>query len=59
MFKVKISKNKYIEMIENRFISILLGLNRNEIIKGINEIENKFGKNLKFKDKLICLIFEK
>ena len=33
-------------MIENRFISILLGLNKNEIIKGINEIESKFGKNL-------------
>ena len=46
-------------MIENRFISILLGLNKNEIIKGINEIKSKFGKNLNFRDKLICLIFEK
>ena len=59
LFKVKISKKKYIEMIENRFISILLGLNKNEIIKGINEIKSKFGKNLNFRDKLICLIFEK
>ena len=38
LFKVKISKNNYIKMIKNRYISILLGLSFNEISRGIDEL---------------------
>ena len=55
-FKVTISKNKYVEMIKNKYISILLNLNKDQILKGINEIKCKYPKILKFNDKLICLI---
>ena len=55
-FKVKISRNKYVEMIKNRYISILLNFKKDQILKGINEINYKYNKILKFNDKLICLI---
>ena len=46
-------------MIKNRYISTLLDLSLNEIIKGIDEIKIKYKKKLSFKDKLICLILNK
>ncbi len=58
-FRVKITKNKYLEMIKNRYISTLLNFKSNEISKGIDEINQKFKKTLSFNDKLICLILEK
>ena len=58
-FKVKISRDKYIEMIKNRYISTLLGLSLHEILKGINQINLKYEKTLSFNDKLICLILDK
>ena len=58
-FKVKISIMKYIEMINNRYISILLNMNKNQILKGIDEINFKYKKMLTFDDKLICLILNK
>ena len=58
-FKVKISRDKYTEMIKSRYISILLGLSLNEILKGINQINLKYEKTLSFNDKLICLILDK
>ena len=58
-FKVKISIRKYIEMINNRYISTLLNMNRNQILKGIDEINYKYHKVLVFNDKLICLILNK
>ena len=57
-FKVKISKKKYIEMISKKFISILLSLNNKQILTGINEIDLKYKKNLKFYDKLVCIIIK-
>ena len=57
-FKVNITKKKYIKMIENRYISILLSFKSNEINKGIKEIDDKFRKNIVFSDKLICLILK-
>tara|TARA_Y100000992_G_scaffold48721_1_gene28480 strand:+ start:210 stop:914 length:705 start_codon:yes stop_codon:yes gene_type:complete len=54
-FKVKISKNKYLEMIKNRYISTLLNLNSNQILKGVDEINYKYKKKISFNDKLICL----
>ena len=50
---------KYIEMINNRYISILLNMSKNQILKGIDEINNKYRKTLIFNDKLICLILDK
>ena len=58
-FKVKISREKYMEMIKNRYISTLLNLSNAEILKGINEISRKYSKRLNFKDRLICRIFKK
>ena len=58
-FKVKISITKYIEMITNRYISTLLNMNKNQILKGIDEIKYKYQKVLIFNDKLICLILDK
>ena len=58
-FKVKISTKKYIEMIKNRYISTLLSMSNNQILKGIDEINYKYRKVLIFNDKLICLILNK
>ena len=58
-FKVKISREKYVEMIKNRYISILLNLSNAEILKGICEISSKYNKKLNFKDRLICLVLKK
>ena len=56
IFKVKISKIKYIQMIKKRYISTLLSFNEKQIADGLIEIKNKYKKELKFKDRLICLI---
>ena len=56
IFTVKILKQKYIQMILNRYISTLLNFNINEINKGIDEINLNFNNTIKFKDKLLCLI---
>ena len=58
-FKVKISRDKYTEMIKNRYISTLLGFSLHEILKGINQINLKYKKTLSFNDKLICIILDK
>ena len=57
-FKVKISREKYVEMIKNRYISTLLNLSNTEILKGIGEIRGKYNKRINFKDKLICLFLK-
>ncbi len=59
VFKVKITRKKYIQMIRNRYISTLLNFKSKEINEGINEISTKYRKNLRFNDKLICLILKK
>ena len=56
IYNVKITKKKYLNMIKNRYISTLLTLNKKELSKGLKEINIKYKKNIKFKDKLICLI---
>ena len=58
-YKVKISKKKYINMISKKFISTLLNFNKEQIVTGIKEIELKYKKNLKFNDKLVCVILKK
>ncbi len=55
-FDVKISKKKYLNMIKNRYISILIFLSKNQLSQGNNEIELKYKDIIKFRDKLICII---
>ena len=55
-FKVKVNKKKYLEMIRNRYISILSLLSKKQISNGIHEINLRYKDTIKFKDKLICII---
>jgi len=59
LFKVNVSKKKYLNMIEKRYISILLNFNQKEINIGLSEIYDKYKKMIKFNDRLICLILSK
>ena len=56
IYKVKIIKKSYLKMIQNRYISTLLPLTKEELLKGIKEINLKYKNNIKFNDKLICVI---
>ena len=58
-FKVKISKRKYLQMIKNKFISILLNFSKKQILDGIKEINLKYDEYLIFNDRLICLSLNK
>ena len=56
VYNVKIQKKKYLEMIENRYISTLIPLSKKQLIQGVQEINSKYKSILRFKDKLICII---
>ena len=56
IFNVKLGKKKYLDMIKNRYISILIPLSKKQLIQGTQEIELKYNNELRFKDKLICII---
>jgi len=56
IFNVKIGKKKYLNMIKNRYISTLIPLSKKQLIQGTQEIELKYNNELRFKDKLICII---
>ena len=58
-FNVKISKKKYMSMIKNRYMSCLLNLSKEEINRGIDEINFNFENHLNFTDTLKCLSFRK
>ena len=58
-YEVKILKNKYLQMIRNRYISTLLDFTDKQINDGIIEIKNDYRNILKFKDRLICFILKK
>tara|TARA_A100001015_G_C14935120_1_gene690103 strand:- start:501 stop:1208 length:708 start_codon:yes stop_codon:yes gene_type:complete len=58
-FKVSISKQKYISMIKERYISCLLNISKRELNDGIGEIKFKFRNQIKFTDTLKCLSFRK
>ena len=59
IFKVKITKDSYLQMIKNRFTSCLLNLSSKELKIGIKEIKKKYIKKLVFYDKLICISYKK
>ena len=58
-YKVKILKSKYLQMINDKYISILLDFDLNQIKEGINEIDLNFKKRIIFNDKLKCIIISK
>ena len=57
-YRVKLKKKKYLNMIQNRYISTLLAFTNKELFNGSKEINLKYKKNISFKDKLICLILQ-
>jgi len=59
VFKVKMIRGIYIQMIKNRFNSCLLALSSKEIKTGIEEIKKKYKKKLIFSDNLICISYKK
>jgi hypothetical protein len=58
-FNVKMPKKKYLNMIKNRYISILLKFSPKKILDGVREIDLEYKKILRFKDKLQCIIINK
>ena len=58
-FEVKISKQKYIKMIKNRYISCLLNITKKDLADGIGEIKSKYKDKIKFTDTLNCIIYKK
>ena len=46
-------------MINDKYISILLDFDLNQIKEGINEIDLNFKKRITFNDKLQCIIISK
>tara|TARA_B100000795_G_scaffold261463_1_gene238273 strand:+ start:167 stop:925 length:759 start_codon:yes stop_codon:yes gene_type:complete len=58
-FKVSITKNKYIQMLKHRYISCLVNLDKNQISKGIKEIEDIHPNKMMFDDILICVKYKR
>lgn len=58
-FKVKITKDSYLQMIKNRFTSCLLNFSSKELKTGTEEVKKKYKKKLIFNDKLICISYKK
>jgi len=58
-FRVNISKQKYIRMIRERYISCLLNMSSKEINLGISEIKLKYKNQIKFTDTLKCISYRK
>ena len=59
IYEVKIKKQKYLKMIKDRYISTLLDFTLNDIQIGFKEIKLKFKNEIKFRDKLKCIIIKK
>ena len=58
-FRVNLQKTNYIQMIENKYISCLLNLSKNEIKKGVIEIKSNYRNQIKFTDTLNCISYKK
>ena len=58
-FKVNMSKQKYVRMIKERYISCLLNMSNKEIKLGISEIKSKYKNQIKFTDTLKCISYRK
>ena len=58
-YNVKISRKKYMEMINSKYISVLLGMSQKTIFSGLNQIKRKYKKQISFEDRLICLVLNR
>ena len=58
-FKVNISKQKYLRMLRERYISCLLNMSDKDIELGISEIKSKYKNQIKFTDTLKCISYRK
>ena len=58
-FKVNISKQKYIRMLKERYISCLLNMSNKDLKFGISEIKSKYKNQIKFTDTLKCISYRK
>ena len=57
-FDVSITKNKYIKMLRQKYISCLVNLTKKQIKKGIKEIKDTYLNKIIFKDVLICIKYK-
>ena len=57
-FDVSITKNKYIKMLKQKYISCLVNLTKNQINKGIKEFKDTYPNKIIFKDILICIKYK-
>ena len=58
-FHVKIKRSSYLNMIRQKYISVLLDFNKEELVKGIQEINLGYPKILRFKDSLNCILIKR
>ena len=58
IFDVSITKNKYIKMLRQKYISCLINLTKNQINKGIKEVKDTYPNKIIFKDILICIKYK-
>ena len=58
-FKVNISKQKYVRMLKERYISCLLNMSDKDVKIGISEIKLKYKNQIKFTDTLKCISYRK
>ena len=58
IFKVSITKKKYIQMLKQKYISCLVNLNKNQISKGISELKDIYPNKIIFDDVLICVKYK-
>ena len=58
-FRVNISKQKYIRMMRERYISCLLNMSKKDIEFGISEIKSRYKNQIKFTDTLKCISYKR
>ena len=58
-YNVNVSKIKYINMLKNRYISCLLNFSKQDLLKGISELNLNYKSRIKFTDTLKCIVYQK
>jgi len=57
-YEVSTTKDKYIKILKQRYISCLVNLTKGQIKKGINEIKSNYSNRIFFNDILICIKYK-